>query len=55
VSGWTPEVRLDQRAGFGFPYGDYQSLALDSFGNTYAVWGEGPDENGPGNIFFTRN
>ena len=52
---WTPEVQLDQPAGFGFPYGDYQSLALDGAGNTYAVWGEGPDENGPGNIFFTRN
>lgn len=52
---WTPEAQLDQPAGFGFPYGDYESLALDMTGNTYAVWGEGPDENGPGNIFFARN
>lgn len=55
VSDWSPEVQVDPGAGFGFPYGDYQSLALDSLGNTYAAWGEGPDESGPGTIFFTRN
>ena len=55
ATGWASEVRIDQPAGFPFPYGDYQSMALDSTGNAFAAWGEGPDESGPGNIFFTRN
>lgn len=68
ATGWTPETRIDgpavttlaphsyqSAAGFGFPYGDYEWLGLDSAGRTYAVWGEGPDYAGPGNIYFTRN
>jgi hypothetical protein len=42
-------------AGFGHPYGDYEWLAGDSAGRTYAVWGEGPSYAGPGAIYFTRN
>jgi hypothetical protein len=65
---WAPESRIDgpsvvnlgphtyqTAAGFNFPYGDYQWLALDGSGNTYAVWGEGPDYAGPGSIYFTRS
>ena len=65
---WSSEVRLDgprvvdlaphsyqTSAGFAHPYGDYQWLAVDAAGHTYAVWGEGPNYAGPGTIYFTRN
>jgi hypothetical protein len=68
ATGWSPELRLDgpavvdlashayqTAAGFSHPYGDYQWLAGDSAGRTYAVWGEGPSYAGPGTIYFTRN
>ena len=40
--------------GFRFPFGDYFGLAIDSEGNTHAVWGEGQDYKSPGSIWYTR-
>jgi len=40
--------------GFRFPFGDYFALAVDSDGNTQAVWGEGQDYKSPGSIWYTR-
>ncbi len=60
---WGDEVRLSQSvrtfsyidsSGFRFPFGDYFELALDSDGNTHAVWGEGQDYKSPGSIWYSR-
>ena len=60
---WSSEVQVSQYAagfsyitsqGFGFPYGDYFVLDLDSAGHVYMVWGEGPGYNGPGNVFYAK-
>ncbi|MGB8648787.1 MAG: sialidase family protein [Anaerolineae bacterium] len=40
--------------GFAFPYGDYFEMGVDDRGNTHAVWGEGPNWTGPGNIWYTH-
>jgi hypothetical protein len=67
-STWTPAVPLSGcttlsspptcppyaiPSGFGFPYGDYFKLAVSGSGQTQAVWGEGPNWTGPGNIWYT--
>ncbi len=60
---WSEEARLSGpvraynyilSAGFRFPFGDYFGLAIDSDGNTNAVWGEGQDYKSPGSIWYTR-
>jgi hypothetical protein len=60
---WEPEVRLSNRPdgapykrpeGFQFPYGDYGQIAIDSHGQTQAVWGEGPNYVGPGGTWYSR-
>jgi hypothetical protein len=40
--------------GFRFPFGDYFSMAIDNFGNTHVVWGEGRNFKSPGSIWYTR-
>ncbi len=60
---WNAEARLSgpaagydyvQPEGFRFPFGDYFGLAIDSDGNTHAVWGEGRDYRSPGSIWYTH-
>ena len=61
---WTAETQLSGgsvhgydyilSSGFRFPFGDYFGLAIDSDGNTHAVWGEGQDYKSPGSIWYTR-
>ncbi len=60
---WSDETRLSGpvrnydyilSTGFRFPFGDYFGLAIDSDGNTHAVWGEGRDYKSPGSIWYTR-
>lgn len=60
---WSGETQLSSGArgydyilpsGFRFPFGDYFGLAIDSDGNTHAVWGEGQDYKSPGSIWYTR-
>jgi hypothetical protein len=54
---WGSTVRLSNlgsgapyktAAGFAFTYGDYFSMAVNSTGKTYVIWGEGPNYVGPG-------
>jgi len=40
--------------GFRFPFGDYFSMAIDNFGNTHVVWGEGRNFKSPGSIWYTH-
>lgn len=60
---WSSETQLSGPArgydyilptGFRFPFGDFFSLAIDSEGNTHAVWGEGQDYKSPGSIWYAR-
>ena len=60
---WSGEVQLSAPAreydymtqrGFLFPFGDYFSLAIDSDGDTHAVWGEGQNYKSPGSIWYSR-
>jgi hypothetical protein len=54
---WGSAVRLSNlgsgapyktAAGFAFTYGDYFSMAVNSAGKSYVIWGEGPNYRGPG-------
>ena len=54
---WGSAVRLSNlgsgapyktAAGFAFTYGDYFSMAVNSAGKSYVIWGEGPSYRGPG-------
>jgi hypothetical protein len=60
---WSPEAKLSsyvrgynyvEREGFRFPFGDYFGLAIDSLGETHAVWGEGRNYQSPGSIWYTN-
>jgi hypothetical protein len=37
------------------PYGDYFELDVDQDGATHALWGEGPNYAGPGNVWYARS
>lgn len=60
---WSSETQLSGPArgydyilpdGFKFPFGDYFSIAIDSAGNTQAVWGEGRNYKSPGSIWYVH-
>jgi hypothetical protein len=60
---WSPESQLSGHAqgydyilpdGFLFPFGNLFSIAVDNFGNTQAVWGEGRNYKSPGSIWYSR-
>lgn len=60
---WSAERKLSsdasgysyiQSEGFRFPFGDYFGLAIDSLGQTHAVWGEGKNYQSPGSIWYTN-
>ena len=63
---WSPEAqvsayargyayKLDSpRDGFLSPYGDYFEMDVDSAGRTQAIWGEGPNYAGPGNVWYAH-
>ncbi len=60
---WSPESQLSGPArgydyitpdGFLFPFGNLFSIAIDNFGNTQAVWGEGRNYKSPGSIWYSR-
>jgi BNR repeat-like domain len=51
ISVFVPGYPYLTSTGFGSPYGDYMSLAVDALGRTQAVWGEGPSYAGPGNMW----
>ena len=62
-STWTPEVDVSTYVsgysyiftdGFGFPYGDYFEMDVDEQGTNHLIFGEGPDYNGPGSIWYTK-
>jgi hypothetical protein len=59
---WGATVRLSNLgsgapyktpSGFAFTYGDYFSMAVNSSGKAYVIWGEGPSYVGPGGTWST--
>ena len=59
---WSGEARISSEisgynyihaGGFAFPFGDYFGLAIDSRGQTQAVWGEGLNFRSPGSIWYS--
>ncbi len=53
LSSYVPGYSYIQPKGFAFPFGDYFELAIDSRGQTLAVWGEGLNYQTPGSIWYT--
>jgi hypothetical protein len=53
LSGYARGYRYVHSNGFAFPFGDYFGLAIDSEGNTQAVWGEGLNFQSPGSIWYS--
>ena len=63
---WSQELQVSKYAagypykfakpkdGFLMPYGDYFEMDVDSSGRTQAIWGEGPNYAGPGNVWYAR-
>jgi hypothetical protein len=54
LSTFVPGFDYIQPSGFNFPFGDYFGIAIDSRGETQAVWGEGLAYESPGSIWYTR-
>ena len=56
LSAYDPSQSQSQPNGFGFPYGDYMGMAMNSCGAPLITWGEGHNWVGgpsaPGNIEF---
>ncbi|MBV8344131.1 MAG: exo-alpha-sialidase, partial [Candidatus Eremiobacteraeota bacterium] len=60
---WSTALRLSDRGsgapykhgdGYGFPFGDYLGLAVDSRGVDHVIWGEGGAIYFPGGTWWTR-
>ena len=60
---WSADVRVSDlgsgapyknAAGFSFPYGDYNGIAVDAQGVNHIIWGEGISYTGPGGSWYTR-
>jgi hypothetical protein len=62
-SSWTADAKVSDAssgasyktaAGFGFPYGDYDTVAVNSAGKAVAVMGEGDSSQLHGDIWVNR-
>jgi hypothetical protein len=53
LSSFVPGYRYIQPSGFGFPFGDYFEMGIDSQSRTQAVWGEGLNFRSPGSIWYS--
>lgn len=53
ISSYVPGYRYIRPKGFGFPFGDYFEMDIDSQGRTHAVWGEGRNFRSPGSIWHS--
>ena len=55
ISSFVPGYSYLSAAGFNLPYGDYFSMAVDDNNNTQMAFGEGPNYQGPGNIWVSHS
>lgn len=63
-SSWSGETQVSSYvagysyltpSGFGLPYGDYFSMAVDNRSETQVAWGESASYSGPGNIWTAHS
>ena len=55
ISSFVPGYSYLSAGGFNLPYGDYFSMVVDKDNNTQAAFGEGPNYQGPGNIWVSHS
>lgn len=55
ISGYVPGYAYLTPAGYNLPYGDYFQLTVDQENQTQMVFGEGPNYQGPGNIWTSHS
>ena len=55
ISSYIPGYPYLTQKGFGLPYGDYFSMAVDVNNQTQKAWGEGPSYAGPGNEWVSHS
>ena len=51
ISGYVPGYSYLTTAGYNLPYGDYWQMSVDENNHTHMAFGEGPNYQGPGNIW----
>lgn len=50
---YSPNIaKYKNNIGFTVPFGDYTGLAMNSFGDIFAIWGEGQSINDEGSAWF---
>ncbi len=55
ISGYVPGYTYVTPKGFNLPYGDYFQMAVDEDNHTQMAFGEGPNYQGPGNIWVSHS
>jgi hypothetical protein len=55
VSGFVPGYSYLTPEGFNLPYGDYFQVTVDEGNQTQMAFGEGPNYQGPGNIWVSHS
>lgn len=55
ISSFVPGYSYLTQAGFNLPYGDYFQLTVDQANRTQMDFGEGPNYQGPGNIWASHS
>jgi len=55
ISSYVPGYPYLTQAGFGSPYGDYMQMVVDNDNTVQMAFGEGPNYQGPGNIWVTHS
>jgi hypothetical protein len=55
ISGYVPGYSYITKKGFNLPYGDYFQMTVDEENHTHIAFGEGPNYQGPGNIWISNS
>ncbi len=55
ISSFVPGYSYITQAGFNLPYGDYWQMTVDEANNTQMAFGQGPNYQGPGNIWVSHS
>lgn len=55
ISSYVPGYSYLTKKGFNLPYGDYFQMTVDGENHTHIAFGEGPDYQGPGNIWVSNS
>ena len=55
ISSYVPGYSYLKPAGYNLPYGDYWQMSVDENNQTQMAFGEGPNYQGPGNIWVSHS